>query len=71
MRITEILALFMVLVPVSLVIVAMFGYDQGNGFVQASRFITMEPNVTSSSDDSSLVQRDQEQKGKLTFFFLF
>ena len=70
MRITEILALFMVLVPVSLVIVAMFGYDQGNGFVQASRFIPMEPNVTSSSDDSTL-QRDQEQKGKLTFFFLF
>ncbi|ANM63258.1 fucosyltransferase 2 [Arabidopsis thaliana] len=70
MRITEILALFMVLVPVSLVIVAMFGYDQGNGFVQASRFITMEPNVTSSSDDSSLVQRDQEQKDSVDMSLL-
>ncbi|KFK33488.1 hypothetical protein AALP_AA5G019400 [Arabis alpina] len=63
-RITEILAYFMVIVPVLLVIVVIFGhdsYDQGNGFAEASRIIQIKPetNVTSSSDDTTL-QRDQD-----------
>lgn len=75
MRITEILAFFMVVIPVLLVIVAMFGYDQGNGFVEASRIIRMEPEPNVTSSDDSTLQRDQEQKGKtmihcLTYFLL-
>lgn len=68
-RITEILAYFMVIVPVLLVILVIFGhdsYDQGNnGFAEASRIIQIkpEPNETSSSDDSAL-QRDQNRNGK-------
>lgn len=66
MRITEILAYFMVIVPVLLVIMVIFfghdSYDQGNGFAKASRIIQIKPNVT-SEDDSSL-QTDQNPKGK-------
>ncbi|XP_013707271.1 fucosyltransferase 2 isoform X2 [Brassica napus] len=64
MRITEILAYFMVIVPVLLVIMVIFfghdSYDQGNGFAKASRIIQIKPNVT-SEDDSSL-QTDQNPK---------
>lgn len=75
MRITEILACFMVCVPVLLVIMVIFGhesYDQGNGFAKASRIIQIKPNVTST------LQRDQNLKGKniclklfFSFFYLF
>lgn len=71
MRITEILAYFMVIVPVLLVIMVIFGhesYDQGNGFAKASRIIQIKPNVTST------LQRDQNPKGKnicLKLFFFF
>ncbi|KAG2302028.1 hypothetical protein Bca4012_060357 [Brassica carinata] len=52
MRITEILSYFMVIIPVMLVIMVIFGHDsyyQGNGFAEASRIMQIkpEPNVTS------------------------
>lgn len=68
MRIAEILVYFMVIIPVFLVILVIFGQDssdQGNGFANAARIIQMkpEPNVT-SSDDSTTMQRDEKQNGK-------
>lgn len=73
MRITEILVYFMVIIPVLLVIVVIFGQDssdQGNGFANAARIIQIkpEPNVT-SSDDSTTTQRDQKQNGKTMMIY--
>ncbi|CAA7037856.1 unnamed protein product [Microthlaspi erraticum] len=66
MRITEILVYFMVTIPVLLVLVVIFGQDssdQGNGFANAARIIQIkpEPNVTTSLDVSTTMQRDQKQ----------
>ncbi|CAG7872863.1 unnamed protein product [Brassica rapa] len=64
MRITEILAYFMVIIPVLLVVMVIFfghdSYDQGNGFAKASRIIQIKPNVT--SEDDSTLQTDQNPK---------
>lgn len=64
MRISEMLACFMVFIPVLLVIIAMSGYEQGNGFVEASRIIQIKPETNVTSSDDSTLQRDQKQKGK-------
>lgn len=70
LRITEILAYFMVIIPVLLVIVVIFGqdsYDQGNGFAEASRIIRIKPETNETSSDDSTLQRDQNRNGKTVF----
>ncbi|ESQ33019.1 hypothetical protein EUTSA_v10005557mg [Eutrema salsugineum] len=73
MRVAEILAYFMVIIPVLLVITVILGhdsYDQGNGFAEASRIIQIkqEPNVTSSDD--STIQRDQKRNDSVDLSLL-
>ncbi|KAF8100847.1 hypothetical protein N665_0214s0008 [Sinapis alba] len=62
-RITEILAYFMVIILVLLVIMVIFGhasYDQGNGFAEASRIMQVKPETNVTSPDDSSLERDHQ-----------
>lgn len=66
MRITEILAYFMVIFPVLLVIIVIFGqewYDQKNGFAEASRIMQIKPEPNVTSTDDSTFRSDHDPKG--------
>ncbi|CDY60938.1 BnaC09g52500D [Brassica napus] len=68
MRITEILAYFMVIFPVLLVIIVIFGqewYDQRNGFAEASRIMQIKPEPNVTSTDDSTLQSDHDPKDSL------
>ncbi|KAG2261584.1 hypothetical protein Bca52824_068663 [Brassica carinata] len=74
MRITEILAYSMVIIPVLLVIMVIFlghdSYDQGNGFAKASRIIQIKPEPNVTSEDDSTLQRDQNPKDSVDLSLL-